>query len=171
MVGFGFQPLPFHLYPATATGSVSRDHLTETSAPWPGGVPETNQVKLFVRYDTADGRKVQVQHDLILNPTAQASERWTPRAGGPRPDMPATPQVVTGPQGWRSLDGGYPPRPFPGVQRDLTKVTPPAASAPSANQVIQEPAAPQTNVAENPAPLLAPPPATQPARPQWQPFR
>ena len=28
MVGFGFQPLPFHLYPATATGSVFRDHLS-----------------------------------------------------------------------------------------------------------------------------------------------
>lgn len=142
--------------------------------PWPGAAPETNQVKLFVRYETADGRKVHVQHDLILNPSAQASQRWTPRAGDrQRPDLPMTPQIVADPKTAKSLDAANPPIPAPGMHSDLTKVTPPAAVSPApSSQVIQEPAAPQTNVAENPAPLLSPPPAKQPiVRPQWQPIR
>lgn len=148
--------------------------------PWAGAAPETHQVKLFVRYETPDGRKVEAQHDLVLNPSATASQRWTPRAGDrPRTELPAAPQFATEPA--RTLDAANPPLPAPAIQSDLTKVTPPAAKPPAAgSQVIQEPGAAQTNVAtkqpeapvaETPAPLLAPPPAKQPARPQWQPFR
>lgn len=145
----------------------SQSRGIQLQLPWPGAVPETNQVKLYVRYETADGRKVHVQHNLILNPTDHASQRWTPRASErARPDLPTAPQVVSGPQGTKSLDAANPPLPAPAVQSDLTKVTPPAA-----NQVIQEPAAPQTNVAENSAPLLAPPPKQPIVRPQWQPIR
>ena len=39
VVGFGFQPLPFHLHPATATGSVFRDHLSPRRRPSHGWDP------------------------------------------------------------------------------------------------------------------------------------
>lgn len=147
--------------------------------PWTGGVPQTNQLKLFVRYETADGRKVEAQHDLILNPAAQASQRWTPRQGGPaRPSDPAAPLVSTPPPTAphpaatlpsATLSSANPPLPAPAVKSDLTKV-------------IQEPPATQTDVASKepeaaPVPgLLTPPPPRTPAspapqRPEWKPFR
>lgn len=141
--------------------------------PWSGDAPATNQVKLFVRYETADGRKVQVQHDLLLNPAAHASQRWTPRAGDrPRPEVPASPLLATDPAATKSLDAANPPLPAPAVQSDLTKVTPSPerAPAPPNSQVIQEPGAAQTNLADS-APLLAPPPVRKQERPQWQPIR
>lgn len=153
--------------------------------PWAGGTPETSQVKLFVRYQTADGRQLEAQHDVILNPSSQASQRWTPRPGDrPRTTVPSTPLVNTpAPATPPSVTAANPPLPAPGVRSDLTKVTPPAStaqsiapSAPEANHLIQEPAATQTDVAKKDAaerintspPLLQPPPAK---RPEWQPFR
>lgn len=142
--------------------------------PWAGGTPETNQVKLFVRYQTTDGRQLEAQHDLILNPASQASQRWTPRPGDrPRTTLPSAPLVntpapITQPP---SVTAANPPLPAPAVKSDLTKVTPSPTAAPP--QLIQEPPALQTDVAKNDAvnnspPLLQPPPAK---RPEWQPFR
>jgi hypothetical protein len=146
--------------------------------PWAGGTPETNQVKLFVRYQTADGRSLEAQHDVILNPASQASQRWTPRPGDrPRTTMPTAPIVNTLPPTTQpSVTAANPPLPAPAVQSDLTKVTPPPTSKPAPNHLIQEPPALQTDVAKkdpvdagnSSPPLLQPPPAK---RPEWQPFR
>jgi len=147
--------------------------------PWAGGAPATNQVKLFVRYQTADGRQLEAQHDVILNPSSQASQRWTPRPGDrPRTTLPTAP-IANSPATSPDVSAANPPLPRPGIQSDLTKVTLPPATAPKT--VIQEPPAVQTDVAiKQPAapeasssnntspPLLQPPPAK---RPEWQPFR
>ncbi|WP_254512038.1 hypothetical protein [Anatilimnocola floriformis] len=152
--------------------------------PWAGGAPETSEVKLFVRYQTADGRQLEAQHNVILNPSSQASQRWTPRPGDrPRPQVPTA--IVNTPPTTPNVTTANPPLPAPGVQSDLTKVTPPAVSTPAftplPQQPIQEPAATQTDVAiKQPAPapeksgiasppLLQPPPPSK--KPEWQPFR
>lgn len=154
--------------------------------PWPGGAPKTDQVKLFVRFETADGRKVEGQHDVILNPTATASQRWTPRPGErQRGPMPSPSIVNNAPLPTRpavDLPTANPPLPKPAVQSDLTVVTPfnhptnppvasappPVAAAPVAPkkpQLIQEPDSRQPSVAskdtgaEAPPSLLAPPPS------------
>lgn len=144
--------------------------------PWAGGIPETNQVKLFVRYQTADGRSLEAQHDVILNPASQASQRWTPRPGDRPRTTPTAPFVNATPSTQPSVTAANPPLPAPAVQSDLTQVTPPPTSTPAPNHLIQEPAAPQTDVAKKDPvdaaktspPLLQPPPAK---RPEWQPFR
>ncbi|QDU26849.1 hypothetical protein ETAA8_19330 [Anatilimnocola aggregata] len=165
--------------------------------PWPGRVPESNQVKLFVRFETADGRKVEAQHELLLNPAAQASQRWTPRPGDrPRATITSTP-IVSSPAAAAkpkaTLSDVNPPLPAPAVQSDLTKVAPPPAAMPAPemsalpqSQLIQEPGSQQPAMASKDQPgsesssLLTPPPPrssaspTAPApatRPEWKPFR
>ena len=151
-------------------------HGIRLQLPWAGGPPATSQVKLFVQYQTADGRKLEAQHDVTLNPSSQASQRWTPRPGDrPKPQIPTAPLVTAPaiPPTTPNVSAVNPPLPAPGVQSDLTKVTPSTAAPP---QLIQEPAATQTDVAKQPPatatnspPLLQPPPPTK--RPEWQPFR
>lgn len=149
--------------------------------PWAGGPPATSQVKLYVQYTTSDGRKVEAQHDVMLNNTATASQRWTPRPGDrPRTTIPTAPLAnnpannATPP----SIADANPPLPAPAVQSDLTKVAPQSSAtttpiAEPSQQRIQEPAATQTDIAKQPAgasssPALLQPP---PKRPEWQPFR
>ncbi|WP_425617779.1 hypothetical protein NA78x_001468 [Anatilimnocola sp. NA78] len=164
--------------------------------PWPGATPTTNQVKLFVRYETNDGRKVEAQHELLLNPAAQASQRWTPRPSDrPRPVAPALP-VAKAPAASSNpaaaLSRANPPLPAPAVQSDLTAVTPPPTATPpvaakATSPPIQEPGSPEPIIASkdpagsgDSAGLLVPPPSrsgattTAPAvapKPQWKPFR
>jgi hypothetical protein len=47
--------------------------------PWPATPPEANRLHLFVRYETADGRKLQTDREIFLTPPGQISNRWTPR--------------------------------------------------------------------------------------------
>jgi hypothetical protein len=48
--------------------------------PWPAATPAVNRLKLYVRYETADGRKLQTQRDIFVTPPGQALSRWTPRS-------------------------------------------------------------------------------------------
>jgi hypothetical protein len=49
--------------------------------PWPAAAPHANHLKLFVRYETADGRKLTADKDIYLNAQASAvSGGWTPRS-------------------------------------------------------------------------------------------
>jgi hypothetical protein len=160
----------WHLDEKLVRQRISRSNQSrgiQLQLPWPGAVPETNQVKLYVRYETADGRRVHAQHDLILNPSAHASQRWTPRAGE---RSRGETQFAADSNKPKTVEAANPPLPPPPVQSDLTKVTPPA-DAPKEPQVIREPAAPQTDVAENHAPAVSTPPQQPVTRPQWQPFR
>ena len=47
--------------------------------PWPATPPDANRLHLFVRYETADGRKLQTDREIFLTPPGQISNRWTPR--------------------------------------------------------------------------------------------
>jgi len=47
--------------------------------PWPSRAPEHDQLRLFVRYETADGRKIQTEREVFIRLAGQFSERWTPR--------------------------------------------------------------------------------------------
>ena len=59
-----------------ADGDARGIHL---EMPWPSRAPENGQLKLFVRYETPDGRKVEAQRDVFIKLAGQFSERWTPR--------------------------------------------------------------------------------------------
>ena len=47
--------------------------------PWPAAPPASSNLKLFVRYETADGRKLQTDRDVLLTPAGQTASRWMPR--------------------------------------------------------------------------------------------
>jgi len=48
--------------------------------PWPAAAPHANYLKLYVRYETPDGRKLVADKDIYLNAQATAISGWTPRA-------------------------------------------------------------------------------------------
>jgi hypothetical protein len=48
--------------------------------PWPAAAPHANHLKLFVRYETADGRRLTADKDVYLNAQASAVNGWTPRS-------------------------------------------------------------------------------------------
>jgi hypothetical protein len=67
--------------------SAVRQLLADSSAtrgiklevPWPASAPSANRLKLYVRYETTDGRKVQADREIFVSPPGQAIGRWTPR--------------------------------------------------------------------------------------------
>lgn len=63
--------------------------------PWPATPPAANRLHLFVRYETADGRKLQTDREVFLTPPGQISNRWTPRtAERARPAAPPTAPIA-----------------------------------------------------------------------------
>jgi hypothetical protein len=48
--------------------------------PWPAAAPHVNHLKLYVRYETPDGRKLVADKDIYLNAQATAISGWTPRS-------------------------------------------------------------------------------------------
>jgi hypothetical protein len=48
--------------------------------PWPAAAPAVNRLKLFVRYETLDGRRLQADREIYVSPPGQAISRWTPRS-------------------------------------------------------------------------------------------
>jgi hypothetical protein len=47
--------------------------------PWPGAAPAATRLKLFVRYEAADGSKLQAEREVVVTPPGQSLSRWTPR--------------------------------------------------------------------------------------------
>jgi hypothetical protein len=52
----------------------------KVEVPWPNATPVANRLKLFVRYETADGRKLQADREIFVTPPGEAIGRWTPRS-------------------------------------------------------------------------------------------
>jgi hypothetical protein len=52
----------------------------KVEVPWPAAPPATNRLKLFVRFETEDGRKLQADREIFLTPHSEAIGRWTPRS-------------------------------------------------------------------------------------------
>ena len=57
------------------TGAAAAIHLTTT---WPGDPPKHNKLRLFVRYVTADGRKLQADAPIEVAPAGEKTARWAP---------------------------------------------------------------------------------------------
>lgn len=53
--------------------------------PWPASAPSSNQLQLFVRYETADGRRLQTDREIYITPPGQIAQRWTPRSASSPP--------------------------------------------------------------------------------------
>jgi hypothetical protein len=125
--------------------------------PWPASPPTANQLKLFVRYETADGRRLQADRDIYITPPGQIAQRWTPRPAD-RPRTTAAPAAAS------------PPLPLGEGRGEGDRIVhepAPAATPPIISKI--EPTAP-------PPQLLSPPPATadakaKPAPPVWSPNR
>jgi hypothetical protein len=47
--------------------------------PWPGAAPAATRLKLFVRYEAPDGRRLQAEREVFVTPPGQFLGRWTPR--------------------------------------------------------------------------------------------
>jgi hypothetical protein len=56
--------------------------------PWPENLPKNPHVQLYVRYVTADGRKLEDAVEISLPPSLPLSDRWTPRSN-PSPSSAA----------------------------------------------------------------------------------
>ena len=48
--------------------------------PWPAGPPQSNKLQLYVRYETADGRKLQADREIFVALPGEVSRNWTPRS-------------------------------------------------------------------------------------------
>ena len=48
--------------------------------PWPAAPPAANRLKLFVRYETPDGRRLQADREIFVTQPGQTLSRWTPRS-------------------------------------------------------------------------------------------
>jgi hypothetical protein len=48
--------------------------------PWPVSAPTASKLKLFVRYETSDGRRLQADREIFVTLPGQALSRWTPRS-------------------------------------------------------------------------------------------
>jgi hypothetical protein len=146
------------------TLTATQQKLQSTSAargirlemPWPALAPTANQLKLFVRYETADGRRLQAERDIYITPPGQIAQRWTPRPAD-RPRTSAVPAAAS------------PPLPLGEGRGEGTQIVKEPAPAPPPAIVSKiDPTAP-------PPQLLSPPAATEakakPAPPVWSPNR
>jgi len=65
----------------------SEGQAIHVEAPWPGDPPAHNKLHLFVRYTTADGRKLEANQPIEIALAGEKPARWTPaessvRSGG-----------------------------------------------------------------------------------------
>ena len=124
--------------------------------PWPASPPTANQLKLFVRYETADGRRLQSERDIYITPPGQIAQRWTPRpADRPRPPALHAAASPSLPQGEGRSEGAQ-----------VVKEPAPAPPPPIVSKI--EPAAPPPQLLASPATSEA---KAKPAPPVWSPHR
>jgi hypothetical protein len=63
------------------TGSDRGIHL---ELPWKQRIPKHSHLHLFVRYETADGRRLVADEQIRLNGRGDSANRWTPANGSSR---------------------------------------------------------------------------------------
>jgi hypothetical protein len=114
--------------------------------PWPAGPPATSRLKLFVRFETADGRKLQTDREVAVTPPGLVIHRWTPRP----PERP------------RQSSAASEREPLP---QDAAPTPMPLAAQPAAAVAASTAASPP------PASLSSDAPAASRLRPSWSPHR
>jgi hypothetical protein len=156
--------------------------------PWPANPPTTSKLRVFVRYETADGRKLQADREITISPPGQYSHRWTPRpADRPRrnPEQVAKLTPPSAPPTTTEATPDPTPNPQPSVSPMQTASTPPAATAttaPESEPPIKQPTASPdaaSTAAKSEKPAVLTPPAAKsspPAQakrpvPGWSPYR
>ena len=119
--------------------------------PWPAKPPENARLKVFVRYETPEGKKLQAEKEVFVALPGQFSQRWTPRPADRQRKKPSVPNVAH----------EHEPK--------VAAVPPPLAAIES--QDVKTPA-------EKVPPVLSPPqglserqPGEKPAMPKWAPTR
>ena len=68
--------------------------------PWQDTPPEPRRLHLFVRYVTADGRKLEADREIDLDSADRVAQRWTPRRS-PSPEEAAGREVTVS---WQAKD-------------------------------------------------------------------
>lgn len=53
--------------------------------PWPASAPAASRLKMFVRYETPDGRRLQTDREIFVTPPGVSLSRWTPRSADRQP--------------------------------------------------------------------------------------
>lgn len=103
--------------------------------PWPASPPSAGKLQLFVRYETADGRRLQTDREIFITPPGQVAQRWTPRSSD-RPISAAAPSsTAPSPVAPPAIVSNIEP-----AQAEPKLLTPPAG--PSATTAQKKPAAP-----------------------------
>jgi hypothetical protein len=120
--------------------------------PWPAAPPASGKLQLFVRYETADGRRLQSDREITVAPRTQIVSRWTPRPAAQRPSAPEDGQTAA-------------PITLP-ASGDNSAPSPSAAPA-----VADVKARDHAATAPAPAALSDDVPASRSSRGGWSPFR
>jgi len=68
--------------------------------PWPDCPPENKRLHLFVRYLTADGRKIEADREIEINAKDLVADRWTPRQSSASDEPPGGEVPVS----WQAKD-------------------------------------------------------------------
>jgi len=97
--------------------------------PWQGDLPERSRAHLFVRYVTADGRKVEADREIRIERPDRIAQSWTPRPT-PQPEKPAQREVTAS---WQSPADADRPVVAPAVA-ELPTPAKPANEAKEADQ-------------------------------------
>lgn len=145
--------------------------------PWPKAPPTRAELKVFVRYVSADEQKLEANRPLYLNLPGQFSHRWTPKSSRPAQDLepeqlealaaPTSPDSDLRIADARSVEPEALPTP--------ASPTPaaPEASAPgaaAAGESVDGPPGTGFRPAGPPSTSDRPSPAP-PSPPQWRPYR
>lgn len=81
------------------TGTGGAIHLAMA---WPENPPKHNKLHLFVRYLTADGRKLEANQPIEIALPGDKTARWTPSETRRSSDSPTEPSAA--PNSWRQSD-------------------------------------------------------------------
>ena len=139
--------------------------------PWPDQPPASGELHVFVRYETDDGRKLEIDGPLVVTLPGRVSQRWTPRPAGSGKPRPAA--SVARRDGGTSASGAS------------TGTIAPVSAAPIGTGVIRQREGDASSSDSAFAPRELPPAAeaipaipaadagssAAPRRPVWQPYR
>jgi len=125
-------------------GQLGSEHGMQLALPWPSGPPIHPDVRLFVRYTTSDGRKLQAEMPMRI-------------------DLPATARPSTPPPGWTRMESLPAASPAPNVSESNSSRPAFRARVPA---IAVRPMSPFVESRDTPKE-----PASVSGRPSWAPER
>jgi hypothetical protein len=94
--------------------------------PWQTTPPETKRLHLFVRYMTADGRKLEADREIQIDSADRVAHSWTPRRAPSPEDAPSREVTV----GWQQKDDAEQPAVVEAVAEEPAKPAAPRPTVP-----------------------------------------